>query len=59
MLMLVICAFGREEIPDEQAVRIEIDNTSTNICPKCLTLIIVHRRIHRMPLEKLISQMAE
>ena len=59
MLMLVICAFGREEIPDKDAVTIEVGDTSTHICPRCLTLITVHRRYHHMKLEKLISEMAD
>lgn len=58
-LMSVICAFGREEIPERLTIEIEIEGSSTRVCPRCLTLITVHRRYHHMDLERLIPQMTE
>jgi len=57
--MVAICAFGREEIPDMLTIVIEMGGISTRVCPRCLTLITVHRRYHHMDLERLIPRMAE
>ncbi len=57
--MLVTCAFRHEEIPDYAIVEIDASGASTRICPRCLILITVHRRIHHMKLEKIIPEMAE
>ncbi len=57
--MLVTCAFGHEEIPLETAVEIEAGGRSAMVCQKCLELITVHRRYHRMDLEKLVPRMAD
>ncbi len=57
--MAAVCAFGREEIPDTITTEIEIGGSSTRVCPRCLTLITVHRRYHHMDLERLIPRMAE
>ena len=57
--MAVVCAFGHEEIPEMLTVEIEAAGTSTRICPRCLILITVHRRVHHMDLERLIPRMAE
>lgn len=57
--MLVTCAFRREEMPPEMAVRIEAGGRSAMVCQKCLELITVHRRYHHMNLEKLVPRMAD
>ncbi len=55
--MSVICGFGGEEIPERLTIEIEIEGSSTRVCPRCLTLITVHRRYHHMDLERLIPRM--
>ncbi len=57
--MYVTCAFRFEVKPEDEIVEIETGRSSALICEECLALIIVHRRIHHMKLEKIIPQMAK
>lgn len=58
MLMAITCAFRFEEKPENELVEIIVDGHSTRVCGDCLTLIVVHQRIHHMNIEKLILQIA-
>jgi hypothetical protein len=57
-LMLATCAFRREHVPEESLIRIEAAGYSATICESCLSILIVHRRYHRLSLEKLILQLS-
>ncbi len=57
--MLVTCAFRHEKLQDSALIEIDANDTSARVCPQCLILITIHRKIHHMKLEKLIPKMAE
>jgi hypothetical protein len=56
--MRVACAFRHERIQEAELVEIDAGGASARICPQCLILITIHRRIHHMRLEKIIPEMA-
>ncbi len=56
--MQAACAFRHENIQETELVEIDAGGASARICPQCLILITIHRRIHHMRLEKIIPEMA-
>ena len=52
------CAFRHEKILETELVEIDAGGASVRICPNCLILITVHRRLHHMRLEKIVPEMA-
>jgi hypothetical protein len=56
---MFVCNFRHEELPDDYAVLLEAGGARAMICPRCLILIAVHRRYHRMRVESIIPLMAE
>ena len=52
------CAFRHEKIPEPELIEIDAGGASARICPRCLILITVHRRLHHMRLEKIVPEMA-
>ena len=57
--MAVTCSFRFETRPDDETVELFADNHSAHVCENCLVLLTVHRRIHHMKIERIITQMAE
>ncbi len=57
--MLATCAFRHEQGSEQNLVELDAGSVSVRVCPRCLVLIVVHRRIHDMKVEKLIPEMAE
>ncbi len=55
---MAVCAFRHENILRDRLIAIETKDATASICPNCLTLIIVHRRVHHMKVEQLITKMA-
>jgi len=55
---LAVCAFRHEYVPENWLIVLETRGATAPVCPRCLTLIIVHRRVHHMKLEQVIPQMA-
>jgi hypothetical protein len=55
----VRCNFRFELKPEDEVVELEADRHVARVCLDCLTLLTVHRRIHRMKVEKVIVEMAE
>jgi hypothetical protein len=58
-VLAVTCGFRFEVRPENEVVELEADHHSVHVCVDCLTLLMVHRRIHRMKVEKVIVEMAE
>jgi hypothetical protein len=56
----VTCSFRFEVRPEDQVVELEDAHHHTAlVCTECLVLLTVHRRVHRMRVEKVIAEMAE
>ena len=53
------CGFRFEVRPEDEVVELQADHRTVHVCLDCLTLFTVHRRIHRMKVEKVIVEMAE
>jgi hypothetical protein len=53
------CNFRFEVRPDDEVVELVADHRTVHVCVDCLTLLMVHRRIHHMKVEKVIVEMAE
>ena len=53
------CSFRFEVRPESEVVVLEADDDSVHVCVDCLRLLMVHRRIHHMKVEKVIVEMAE
>jgi hypothetical protein len=56
---MFVCNFRHEELPDDCAVPLEAASARATVCPRCLILMAVHRRYHRMKVESIIPLMAE
>ena len=57
--MAMTCGFRFEVRPEAEVVELEADHHTVHVCVDCLTLLSVHRRIHRMKVEKVTGEMAE
>ena len=53
------CSFRFEVRPDDEIVELEADHHTVHVCVDCLALLMVHRRVHHMKVEKVIVEMAE
>ena len=52
------CYFRHEEVPLQTLIELDGGGVAVKVCPSCLVLIVVHRRIHHMKLEQVIPRMA-
>ena len=57
--MTVTCGFRFEVRRDDEVVELQADHHTAHVCANCLVLLTVHRRVHRMKVEKVIAEMAE
>ena len=57
--MTITCSFRFEERPEDDIVEVLADHNIARVCSHCLTILTVHRRVHGMKIEKVISRMAE
>jgi hypothetical protein len=56
----VTCSFRFETRREDQVVElVDGHSHSALVCLECLVLLTVHRRVHRMRVEKVIAEMAE
>jgi hypothetical protein len=56
----VTCSFRFEVRPEDQVVELVDEHRhSALVCMDCLVLLTVHRRVHRMKVEKVTAEMAE
>ncbi len=55
---MAVCAFRHENIPEDTLVSLWSKDATASICPNCLILFVVHRRVHHMRIEQLIAKMA-
>jgi hypothetical protein len=53
------CSFRHENLPERNLIELDSWGKVAKVCPDCLTLIVIHRRIHRMKVEQVISEMAD
>ena len=54
------CSFRFETRSEDEVVELLDEHRhSALVCTDCLVLLTVHRRVHRMRLEKVIAEMAE
>jgi hypothetical protein len=51
------CAFRFEHRPHEELIEIISGPDIVRVCENCLTLLVVHRRIHHMRIEQLLHYM--
>jgi hypothetical protein len=58
-VLAVTCSFRFEVRPEDEVVVLEADHHTVHVCLDCLVLLMVHRRIHHMKVEKVIVEMAE
>ena len=56
---MMTCGFRFEEKPEDEVVELIANHHTVVVCDHCLELLTVHRRIHKMKVEKVIVQMAE
>jgi len=56
---MFVCSFRHEELPDDCAVPLEAGSARATVCPRCLILMVVHQRYHRMKVESIIPLIAE
>ena len=57
--MTVTCGFRFEVRREDEVVELRADHHTARVCESCLVLLTVHRRVHRMKVEKVIAAMAE
>lgn len=57
--VVMTCAFRFEEKPEVELIEIFDGHHTAHVCENCLALIIVHRRIHHMNIEKLLTKISE
>ena len=57
--LAVTCGFRFEVRPENDVVELQADHHTAHVCTSCLVLLTVHRRVHRMKVEKVIAVMAE
>lgn len=57
--MMVTCMFRFEERPESDIVELLADDHAATVCQHCLTILAVHRRIHKMKIEKVVVKMIE
>ena len=57
--MVVTCGFRFEVRHEDEVVELVADHHTARVCESCLVLLTVHRRVHRMKVEKVIAEMAE
>jgi len=57
--LAAICGFRFEVRREDEVVVLEADHRTVHVCVGCLTLLTVHRRVHRMKVEKVVVEMAE
>ncbi len=43
---------------EDEVVELVADHHTARVCESCLVLLTVHRRVHRMKVEKVIAEMA-
>ena len=56
--LAVTCGFRFEVRPEDDIVELQADHHTAHVCSSCLVLLTVHRRVHRMKVEKVIAEMA-
>ncbi len=56
--MAVTCSFRFEVRREDEVVELQADHHTARVCMNCLVLLTVHRRVHRMKVEKVIAEMA-
>ena len=57
-VLVVTCNFRFEVRGEDEVVELRSDHHSARVCESCLVLLTVHRRVHRMKVEKVIAEMA-
>ena len=57
--MNVTCGFRFEVRSEGEVVELVADDRAVHVCVDCLTLLMVHRRVHHMRVERVIVEMAE
>jgi len=57
--LTVTCNFRFEVRREDEVVELRADHHTARVCTNCLVLLTVHRRVHRMKVEKVIAEMAE
>ena len=57
--LVVTCGFRFEVRREDEVVELRADHHTARVCESCLVLLTVHRRVHRMKVEKVIAEMAE
>ncbi len=57
--LVVTCSFRFEVRREDEVVELVSDHHIARVCESCLVLLTVHRRVHRMKVEKVIAEMAE
>ncbi len=57
--LAVTCGFRFEVTAEDEVVELEAEHHTARVCLDCLVLLTVHRRIHRMKVEKVIVEMSE
>ena len=55
---MMTCGFRFEEKREDEVVELIANHHTVMVCDHCLELLTVHRRIHKMKVEKVIVQMA-
>jgi len=59
-VLAVTCSFRFEVRSEDEVVELVDEHRhSALVCMECLVLLTVHRRVHRMKVEKVIAVMAE
>ena len=57
-VLAVTCSFRFEVRREAEVVELVADHRTARVCESCLVLLTVHRRVHRMKVEKVIAEMA-
>ena len=56
--LVVTCSFRFEVRREDEVIELQSDHHTARVCESCLVLLTVHRRVHRMKVEKVIAEMA-